>query len=248
MARLVSPPAGLPITSIEPLAGPRAVGGGASQSIGNFVQTFASPFNLWRFQFSFAPMKDAAFRRYRGWITSLNGGANATRWEFNDPDIMSFADADVVATDEQLRRGMPWSNGQPWLAPGQDPWFNTGNWSISRPIVPVAAGAAREDTIIRLGPVFWGHSLGVGDDLGFLPFHLGLYTVTEVIAPGTYRIWPDLRKAIGPDDFATLEPSLALRLESESAANAGRGLSSADGLTATFVETLDYDVRDYFAD
>ena len=246
MARLVSPPHGLPVTSIEPLAGPRTVGGGASQSIGNFVQTFASPFDLWRFQFSFAPMKNSAFRRYRGWITSLNGGANATRWAFNDPDVMSLADAGVVATAEQERAGMPWSNGQPWGVPGQDPWFNTGNWAVSRPNVPVAAAAALRGTVVRLGSPFWGHCLNIGDYLGFFPFHLGLYTVTEVIAPGQYRIWPSLRKAVTADDFATLSPSLALRLESEGAANAGRGLTSADGLTATFVETLDYDVRDYF--
>lgn len=248
MARLVSPPVGLPVTSIEPLSGPRSVGGGSLQSIGNFVQTTASPFGLWRLQFSFAAMQGDLFRRYRGWITSLHGGANATRWKFDDPDVMSFADAGVIATDEQLRRGMPWSNGKPWGAPGQDPWFNTGNWPISRPVVPVAAGAALGDTVIELGAAFWGHRLGIGDDLGFFPFHLGLYTVTEVIAPGQYRIWPDLRKAITTDDFATLDSSLALRLENESAASAGRGLVSADGLTATFVEVLDYDARDYFAD
>lgn len=240
MARLVSPPVGLPVTSIEPLAGPRTVSGGASQSIGNFVQTFASPFNLWRLQFSFAPMRDSAFRRYRGWVTSMNGGANATRWSFFDPDMMTFREAGVDASNFEAATGQPWSNGKPWS--------NDENWKTSRPVVSVAASAALGDTIISLGSTFWGHSLDAGDYLGFFPFHLGLYTVTEVIEPGTYRIWPDLRKAIGTDDFATLTPSMALRLESESAASAGRGLVSADGLTATFVEVLDYDARDYFGD
>ncbi|HEU4986860.1 MAG TPA: hypothetical protein VFT89_07325 [Rhizobiaceae bacterium] len=240
MARLISPPVGLGIVSAEPLSGPRSVGASRTESIGAFVQTVASPFGLWRWQFSFPAMNGSLFRRYRGWITALHGGANATRWPFFDPDAMSFHEAGVDASNFEIATGVPWSNDEPWL--------NGENWAINRPVVTVAAAAALGDTQISLADEWWGHSLDVGDYIGFTPFHLGLYTVTQVIEPGTYRIWPSLRKALTTADFATLSPTLALRLESEEAASAGRGLVVADSLSATFVEVLDYDVRDYFAD
>lgn len=236
--RLISPPVGLGLTSIEPLSGPRAVSAGATQSIGNFVQTFGSPFGLWRFRFSFPAMHKSLFRRYRGWITALHGGANATRWSFFDPDMISFQEAGVEASNFEIATGKPWSNGQPWS--------NGENWKTSRPNVAIASAAARDATVVSLAFQWWGHRLGVGDYLGFFPFHFGMYEITEVVAPGQYRIWPPLRKAIGTSDFATLSPVLALRLESEDAATAGRGLVVADDLTATFVETFDYDVRQWF--
>ncbi|WP_315920448.1 hypothetical protein [Mesorhizobium sp. SP-1A] len=240
MARLLSPPVGLGTTSIEPLAGPRTVSGGATQSIGNFTQTFASPFGLWRWRLSFPAMHEGLFRRYRGWVTALHGGANATRWTFFDPDTMRFQEAGVKSPDFEIATGKPWSNGMPWS--------NGENWKTSRPIVPVASGADLGDTEIRLSELWWGHRLDVGDYVGFFPFHFGMYQVTQVYERGYYRIWPTLRKAVTPDDFATLAPVLALRLESEDAASAGRGLVVADALSVTLVETLDYDVRDYFAD
>lgn len=244
MARLLSPPAGLPVVSVEPLSGPRTVNAGATTSVGNFVQTVSSPFALWRWQVSFAAMHQALFRRYRGWVTALHGGANATRWDFWDPDMMSPHEAGISVsprarwTDDGHAQN--WSNGMPWSS-GQ-------GWGMTPPHVAVAGAAPRDATVVSLGSAFWGHTLNVGDYLGFFPFHLGLYLVTEVIDPGTYRIWPPLRKAIGPDDFATLRPTLAMRLESEDAATAGRGLVVAEGLTVTMVEVLDYDCRDYFAD
>lgn len=244
MARLVSPPAGLPVVSLEPLSGPRAVGAGASQSVGGFVQTTAAAFGLWRWQVSFAPMDRSMFRRYRGWVTSLHGGANATRWEFFDPDRMTPRESGIdlpvgvdwttTGFDQDWSNGLPWSNGE--------------GWDATPPPVAIAIAAQADTTIIALAPLFWGHSLDVGDYLGFFPLHLGLYTVTEVIEAGTYRIWPPLRKALTADDFATLAPVLAMRLESEDAATAGRGLVVADGLSVTLVEVLDYDARDYFAD
>lgn len=244
MARLLSPPVDLPVVSVEPLSGPRAVNAGVSTTVGNFVQTVSSPFALWRWQVSFAAMHQALFRRYRGWVTALHGGANATRWDFWDPDMMSPRETGIDVSprarwtdtghEQNWSNGLPWSNGQ--------------GWQMTPPTVSVAASAAKDDTVISLGSTFWGHGLDVGDYLGFFPFHLGLYLVTEVIDPGTYRIWPPLRKAITPDDFATLRPTLAMRLESEEAASAGRGLVVAEGLSVTLVEVLDYDVRDYFAD
>jgi hypothetical protein len=241
MGRLVDWPLGLGVASMEPLSGPRAVGAATTTSIGSFTQTTASPFGIWRWQFSFPPMYRAKFRRYRGWITSLHGGANATRVPFFDPDKMAPAEIGLAAPiGWTLGQGAPWYNGQPW--------FNGHDWSFTPPTVPVAAAASARDTTVHVADEFWGHSLDVGDYLGFLPFHLGLYIVTEVFEPGHYRIWPPLRRAIAADDFATLEPNLAMRLEGEQAATAGRGLSASEGAVVTLVEVEDADVRDYFVD
>lgn len=248
MARLLSPPLGLKITSMEPLSSPRTVGAGGSQSVGNFTQTTASPFALWRWQFAFAPMMRSEFRQYRGWITALHGGANATRFKFHDPDRMSLLDIGLRPSSDQQRAGMPWNNGMSWDVEGADPWFNTGNWQLDAPLAPVRKQSVKGATTIHLTSAKWGHGLNIGDYLGFTPFHFGLYTVTEVIEPGQYRIWPPLRKTITSEDFATLEPQLVFRLESEEGAKAGRSLQAAEGLVATFIECLDYDVRDYWTD
>lgn len=240
MGRLISMPNGLWPRSMVPLSGPRAVGGAANTSIGNFMQTVASPFGGWRWQFVFPVSKDAKFRRYRGWVMALHGGANATRVPFGDPDMMSLLEAGMTLTPAQERFGLPWSNGETWS--------NGQNWKVTAPNVPVAAAAAREATIIRLADAFWGQRLQMGDYLGFFPLHFGLYTVTEERGDGEYRIWPPLRKALTVGDFATLYPTMAMRLESEDAASAARGVAYAEEASVTLVEVFDYDVRDYFAD
>lgn len=240
MARLLSPPVGLGTTSIEPLSGPRTVGGSSTTSVSNYQQTVASPFAVWRWRLSFPAMEGSLFRRYRGWITALHGGANATRWTFFDPDCITFHEAGVNASQFEIATGKPWSNGMPWS--------NGENWQSSRPVVSVVSAAVRGATTLSLADQWWGHRLDIGDYVGFFPFHLGMYEITQVIEPGIYRVWPPLRKAIATADFATLSPTLAMRLESEDAASAGRGLVAAEGLSATLVEVEDYDVRDYFAD
>lgn len=238
MARLIHWPAGLRSNFREPLSGPRSVSAGVTTSVANFVQTTASPFGMWRWRFQFPSIKGQLFRRYRGWVTALHGGANATRVPFCDWDGLSLAQMGVNATRDEWRKGQPWSNGMPWS--------NGQPWKSTPPMVPIVAPAARDDTIISLGQTFWGPGLDYGDLIGFTPFHFGLYMVTEAIEPCTYRIWPPLRKELTVDDFATLRPTLAMRLESEDAANAPRGAAFAEGLTITMVEVLDYDVRDYF--
>ncbi|MEY9196641.1 hypothetical protein ABIA16_001757 [Sinorhizobium fredii] len=240
MGRLISMPNGLRPRSMTPLSGPRAVGGAANTSIGNFMQTVSSPFGAWRWQFVFPVSKDSKFRRYRGWVTALHGGANATRVPFGDPDMMTIAEAGMTVTTAQERFGSPWSNGESWS--------NGQNWSITAPNVPIAAAAVLDATIVVLENEFWGHQLQPGDYLGFFPFHFGLYMVTEAPGDGEYRIWPPLRKALTVEDFATLYPTLAMRLESEDAASGGRGVAYAEEATVTLVEVFDYDVRDYFAD
>ncbi len=233
-------PAGLYPSAMEPLSGPRAIGSSSSTAIGGFTQTVASPFGAWRWRLTFPPRADAEFRRYRGWVTGLHAGANATRVPFGDPDMMTLREAGLNATPAQERFGVPWGNGMPWS--------NGMNWSITAPNVALAAPAAFDTTIVRLSDVAWGHRLDIGDYIGFFPFYFGMHMVTEVREAGLYRVWPPLRKAFTTDDFATLYPVMAMRLEIEEAASASRGVDVADAASVTLVEVFDYDVRDYFTD
>lgn len=236
MARLISPPVGLRYKDYDFLSGPRAIGGASNTSIGNFTQTVSSPFGLWRIHYSFPPLRGTMFRRYRGWVSALAGGANATRWQFCDWDTLSYVEAGIASA----LSGQNWSNGQTWS--------NGQQWQGSYPTVAVAQAAAVGDTTVYLADSFWGHNLGVGDVIGFMPFHFGMYEITEVFAAGQYRIWPSLRVTLTTSTYATLNPTLAMRIESEDAAPVGRGTTHAEQLEITMVEVLDYDVRSYFAD
>lgn len=235
--RLVSWPLGLRANFREPLSGPRAVGAASTQAASGFVQTSGASFGLWKWRFQFPPIRGQMFRRYRGWVTSLHGGANATRVPFCDWDGLTPAQAGLPL--KNWRIDQPWSNGKPWV--------NGQPWGGGPPNVAVDKSANLDATTVKLANTFWGHRLDIGDLIGFFPFHLGLYMVTEVKEPGEYRIWPPLRKSVGPGDYATLRPTLAMRLEGEEGANAPRSAAFADGLSVTLIETLDYDVRDYFS-
>lgn len=236
MPRLLDWPRDLRWIAREPLTGPRAIGSGSTESLTGFVQTFASPFGLWRWSFSFPPLRGRAFRQYRGAAVALHGGANAIRVPFCDPDGFTWAEMGVTATPAQLRDGLPWSNGQPFSDTGQ-------NWRIGRPWAAFAAAAPADATEIRLADQHWGHRLELGSMIGVTPHHFGLYVVTEEMGAGRYRIWPPLRKAVSTTSYATLDPVLAMRLESEAAAPAPRGASFAAGLTWTLVEMPDADLR-----
>lgn len=241
MARLLSWPNGLRTNMREPLSGPRTIGASQTQSISGFLQTTASPFGLWRWRFGFPSlMRGQIFRRYRGLVTALHGGANAVAVPFCDWDGLTRSQMGVAATDQEWRDGQPWSNVQPWS--------NGQNWGSTPPVVAVSAAMSKGGTVVSLDSAFWGDGLDIGDMFGFFPFHLGKYMVTEVLAPGRYRVWPPLRKDISPDDFATLRPVIAMRLEGEEAATAARDAAFGINLSMTLVEVLDYDVRKYFAD
>lgn len=240
MARLLDWPVGLGRVAYQRLTGPRSVGSSASESITGFVQTVASAFGVWRYQLSLQPLRKGKARQYRRMVTGLHGGANAVRVPFNDPDVLSFAEAGVTGVADTNRfPTVNWSNGEPWS--------NGQSWQLSRPMVPVAADAAVGDTIINLDDDFWGHTIDAGW-LGFMPFHLGKYEITEVIEPGQYRIWPPLRTAINAGEtYAHLSPVMAMRLEGEGAATLQRGIMALEGNVLTLVEVEDADVREFFA-
>ncbi|HEX5935814.1 MAG TPA: hypothetical protein VFY63_16770 [Pseudorhizobium sp.] len=240
MARLLSWPNGLRWNRWKPLNGPEAVGAGSNTTIGDVTQTIASPFGARFIQLSFPPMRGQLARRARGLVTALHKGANAVRVSMCDWDGMTLAEAGVAATQQQKQAGTPWDNGASW--------DNGKNWSLKKPNVAVVAAAAKDATIVELADTFWGHSLGMGDWIGFFPFHFGMYEITEVVSDGQYRIWPPLRKAITTDDFATQYPVMAMRLLSSNLPDAERGPAFLEGLTLSLFEVFDYDARDYFTD
>lgn len=240
MARLLSWPLGLRPNRMRPLSGPRTVGAGQSESIAAFVQTTASPFGSVVLEFGFPDMRGQLARRVRGWIKAMHGGANATRVTLCDWDGLSLARRGIQASKAEWKAGAPWGNGKPWS--------NEQNWHGGSPIVAVAAAAAKGATVVTLAGQFWGRNLGIGDRIGFTPLHFGAYEVTEVIDAGVYRLDFPLRRALTTDDFATLEPVLAMRLLSENAAQAERGPAFLQGLSVQMVEVPDYVVREYFTD
>ncbi|MBN9069159.1 MAG: hypothetical protein J0H60_22625 [Rhizobiales bacterium] len=240
MARLLDWPRGLGVSDFQWLSGPRAINATTTETVQGVTQTVASPFGAWSFQVTFPPLWGARSRRHRGWIGALQGGANATRFPFIDGDRMLPAEAGVNIPRNDQESLASWENGRRWS--------NGRLWKGQYPLVPVTAAADLGGSQISLADAFWGRRLDIGDFVGFLPFHFGLYQITEVIVPGTYRIWPTLRAALTTDSFATLKPVMAVRLMGEGAAQVQRDVQAAQNMTASFIEIMDYDVRDYFAE
>jgi hypothetical protein len=235
MARLLQWPDGVLLTKMQPLSGPRTVGATSNESITGYIQTVASAFGLWKWQFTIPLVRDRSLRRLRGLITALHGGANAVRFTFEDPDRSSQESGLAASPDRQF-----WSNGKPWS--------NGQQWRVAPPNVAVAAAAAAGDSIVTLADEHWMSDLDVGDWLGFFPFHFGLYVVTEVVASGQFRVWPPLAQPIDTGSFATLRPVMVLRLQGEDGAIWSRDPEGASDASLTLVQVEDADVRDYFAD
>ena len=177
MARLLDWPRGLGKISYQRLSGPRTAGSSSSESLTGYVQTVASVFGAWRYQIALPAIHRRLLRLYRGMVTGWHGGANAVRVPFDDPDVISFADAGIVDIPEvQTHPEVSFSNGEP---------FSNGcDWGVSRPQVAVAQDAAKGDTVIYLEDDYWGYDLIGGEWLAFMPLHFGKYEVTERIAAG----------------------------------------------------------------
>ena len=238
MSRIVNLPRGLPIRRYEPLSGPRAIGGGSTESLEGYVQTSASLFGLWRFRFTIGPIRGDVFRAYRGFVTAMHGGANATLIRIIDYDKMSYAAMGANVSESAIKNGVRWA--------GDIYWKHKKTWELGSPYLENPTPASRGDTTVFLPSQWWGSRLNVGDWFGYAPDHLGLYVVTQIHDDGSYRIWPPLRRDVIADDLATLDPVMAMRLEGSESANLGRDISFSDELTLTMVEVEDADVRDYF--
>lgn len=453
MGRLISWPIGLRISGMRPLSGPRTIGAAGSESLTGYVQTVAGAFGVWRWQLQFPPMRGEVFRRYRGTVAALHGGANALRVPFFDPDAAGLANVDAwsqprtvlfmrmegadgatTAYDESPSRHVATFAGNAQLDTAQSafgsssllcdgttdyvtvpnhadfrvhagkdftikcrarfaaiasfsqliglwnvgdnrrswalfaindggsnvnclrfaysldgttaintvqsansaittgvwydirvtraagvirlylngvqvgtvtdnsafyantadplhiggsalgasstnghidqvemvqnlatnfaaftpptvverlsydaPQFDGEVWRHTTAVELPGAAAALGATQVVLSNLTWGYQLGVGDWFGFYPYHFGVYMVTEVLKPGTYRIWPPLRKAV-VDGYATRRPVMAMRIESEDGAGFARSVDAAEGATMTLIEVTDPDVADYFND
>lgn len=241
MARLISlDDAG--ITAFAPISGPMARNSGSNTAQDGSEQVFEGVGDVVALGVEFNHKRGAGAREQRGRMFGAHGGANAFRLTLFDPDMISPAEAGLDVPDHVGWTGLadlPWGNGHDW---------SSGcGWALSAPTVPVAAPAAYDGGIVRLGDAFWGHTLPLGSYFGFFPFHFGLYCVTEVLEPGAYRIWPRLRKALTTDDFATLHPVIVVRPR-PGVLPPRRGLSVTDQFSAELVEVIDPYVRKQFAD
>jgi hypothetical protein len=237
---------GLTIQSIAWMAGPNARNSGSSTSMDGTEQTFDSVGDVVSLQLDMDPKRAGPARRERGFLTGLPGG-NAFRFTFLDRDMMSPAEAGMDVSARARWETLPrvnWSNGQPWS--------NGMGWRASPPIVSVAAASAYDSGIVYLADEFWGHSLGVGDHIGFFPFSLGIYTVTQVLDEGEYRVWPRLRTALTTDGIGrrcTLRPTIVMRPVSKEVAQWSRArFQSQSGASIPCVEVVDPYVRQYFTE
>lgn len=240
MARLLSWPNGLRWNRWKWLSGPQTVGASSDTTIGDFTQTLAAPFGARSIQLSFPPMRGQLARRARGMVTALHMGANSVRVSICDWDGLTPNVAGSHVMDAQRNAGMPWANTMPWE--------NGKNWKVTKPNESVIQDAPLNATIVTISGNFWGGRLGMGDWIGFFPFHFGLYEITEDLGLGIYRIWPPLRRAVASGDLATLYPVMAMRLKSDNLPDADRGPAFVENLSISLVEVFDYDVRDYFTD
>lgn len=244
MARLLTWNDALGLNALKVVEGPNVRNSGSNTATDGSEQTFEGIGSRWAFRLGLTIKQGRAARVQRGILDALMGGANAMRFTVIDPDMMTPTEAGLAVPewcDWNDLPGQPWSNGMSWE--------NGQYWKPSPPVVRVAAAAGADDGIVRLEDEFWGHSLGMGDRIGFFPFHFGVYQVTEVIEPGVYRVKYRLRKAIEAGDYCTLMPVIVLRPLSKTAAlSPARVPAHTEATSVTLVEVIDSYVRRDFTD
>lgn len=231
MSRLIDWPRDLKWTQERILSGPRTIGAATTTSVNGFNQNSQSPFGTWVIQLDLPPLNDVAFRKYRGWVAAMHGGANFTR----------FTIADFFGALSKNPDGTPRDRS----ALFQDGFgFGEKNQSFQYPtaIVPVAVNASKGDNIIQIAETEWQPLLCEGDYIGFTPFHFGMYLITEVLGGGIYRVTFPLREDITTDSHATLWPTLAMRLQAEDSAPVQREAVIASGISVTMIEVQHRDV------
>jgi hypothetical protein len=238
--RLIDFPAPLEITNLTWLGGPAARNSGSNTAMDGAEQTFSTVGSVVAFSLSFDLKMGRSARIERGALTALMNGMNAVRFTFYDPDIMTPSEAGLNVNEGVEWNNIPaetWSNGERWS--------NGKGWTVSPPVVAVSADCPSGATVVSLSNEFWGHGLTLGSYIGFFPFHFGLYMVTEVMGGGKYRIWPELRKSLTPNDLATLVPTLVMRTR-PGGYQLNRGAVHTEGQSVELFEVHDYYVRQYF--
>jgi len=244
MARLLTWNDALGINALEVVNGPNVRNSGSNTAQDGSEQVFAGVGGIWAFRLGLPISQNRRARFQRGLLDALDGGVNAMRFTVYDRDMMSPAEAGIIGGSHCDWHGVGsqnWSNGMSWS--------NGAGWKTTAPTVQVVADAAANTGIIRLEDKFWGHTLGYGDQLGFFPFHFGMYRVVEVLEPGVYRVKYRLRKALQAGDYATLHPVIVLRPTNKDAANApGQVPGYTDGGDILLTEVIDPYVRRHFVD
>ena len=236
MPRLLSWPVGLVPKKLTVLEGPRTISSGGKESLTGFVQSVQTPFGAWRYQFVFDRTQAAKSRRLRGLYTALHGGANAVRVPWFDNAALRPSEWGVTGYSALVN----WSNSKPWS--------NGIGWRGGPPLVAVSAAAGKGATTVSLVSEYWKPFLGIGDMIGFMPYHFGWYQVTEVKTDGSFRIWPPLRAALTANSYCTLEPILVMRLRSEKDTTFEMEPGSSAESTMILAEVLDETVRAVYTD
>lgn len=237
MPRLIPFPAGVRVTSRTVLAGPRTISAAFNEGMTGYVQTVQSLAGLWRLQFTFTPMFGAEAIAYRGFITALHGGANATRISIRDPDL-TYASMAANTDGAHPKRGRSFSNGF---------WFTNGyGTKPAFDFVYLAQNQVKGDTTVVLANTGWANSVIPGHRFGFSPFYFGMHEVTEILSPRTFRIWPPLRSNLYTSNYAHLEPVMVMRPDPTQFAPPGRGISATEPATLTLTEVEDNDARALF--
>lgn len=235
MPRLLTFPVDLRLASITPITGPKARGSGQNTAMDGSEQTFDAIGDLVSFRVEFGPMQGAMARRIRGLQLALSQNANAYRFQLPKTERLSQKEAGVTqAFNLHDMVVTTWTNDAPWS--------NSLGWSNGWPMVDVASSANAGTSIVRLTSQFWGNSLGIGDQFGFMPYHFGIYTVTEVISAGVYRVWPDLRVRLSGSEKARLDPVMAVKLINMTASYSRNG-ESTEGVSMDVVEVIDPYIR-----
>lgn len=230
--RLITWPDFLGIVDVDYLSGPASRTSGSNTASDGSEQSFAAVDNRLAIRVSLMPANRTRARRQRGVLQALRAGDVGVRLSLPDPDRMTLTEAGVNNPPPDLG----WSENVDWS--------DGATWGVSYPLVTVGANAAVDATQVTLANEHWGHSLGLGDIVGFAPDHFGWYFVVGVEASGTYRIWPRLRKAVTTADSATLQPTAVFRAVANSVAF-GRGQFVSRG-SLDMLEVTDPEVRTYY--
>lgn len=232
MPRIVDYPLTLKATSLVMHRGPMDRASGQTTAVDGTEQGYSAVGDLLGIEITLPPARGGEARRQRGLITAMQQGGNAVKINLYDPDRLTKSDLGLVDTPQTWSNGLPWSSG--------------AGWDSGLPAVAIQTASAKDTSIVYLSSSQWGHSLGLGDWVGFFPFHFGAYMVTEVIAAGTYRVWPRLRKALATTSYATLYPVVVMRLSGLDGGHWERGLWTNENVSMRLVEVPDALVRSDF--
>jgi len=186
------------------------------------------------FDMMFPDRRGTQARVWRGLESALRDGVDAVRWQFCDPDRLSNSSIGYTVGTVKWSEGYGWSEGY--------------DWSKSPPFASVSTAAVEGDGEIYIDTTNWSSRLDVGSWIGFAGV-FGAHLVDRISYSGATarcRIWPPLRRDVGSGTLVTLRPSLVLRLVPKSG-SWGRDTMQT-GMSASFVELPDQEVRQYGAD